>query len=388
MTEDNDGPMHQKIYECTCPDGVRRALSMIDLLGQFKQNLRDGVSRISDLHLKSGAPPYYRVDNEMMPWSEREEDRLTDDLIRKLVVGMLPADRQPQLDGAHELDASYAIPGLSFRINIYHDRRGLAAAVRVLPNQIPPVETIGFPEDAVWQNIAAMRQGLVIITGITGSGKSTTIASLIQRINETRRTHIITLEDPVEYLLENKLSVISQRQVGRDTPSFAEGLRAILREDPDIIVIGEMRDKETMANALTAAETGHLVFATLHTRDAKGAVSRITDMFPEGRRDEIAAHLSLALTWVVAQKLIPRSSGSGRMAAMEVLRNTPAIANLIRQMSIPHIYSAIQTGANEHMCTMEKSLVRLVNGGQITAGEAEHWANQPEVFLSTLRGRF
>ncbi len=383
------GPsVHDKVYECTCPDGARRTLSMMDLLSQFKQKgfLEGGVSRISDLHLKCGAPPYYRIDNEMVPWSEHREDRLTEDVVRKLVWGLLAPEQQAKLDDIAEVDAGFPIPGLSFRINVFRDRLGIAAAVRVLPSEVPPIEAIGFPDDTVWQNIVDLRQGLIIITGITGSGKSTTIASLVQRINATRRCHIITLEDPIEYIMTNKRSVISQRQVGRDTASFSEGLRAILREDPDIIVIGEMRDRETMANALTAAETGHLVLTTLHTRDTKGAVNRIADMFTDERRDEIAAQVSLTLTWVVAQKLVARIDGKGRIAAMEVLRNTPAVSNLIRQMTIPQIYSALQTGANDHMCTLERSLARLVLDGQVSAEEAERWANLPEVFKSTLRG--
>ncbi len=381
--------VEEKVYECTAPDGARRTLSMMDLLAQFKRKefLTGGVSRISDLHLKTGAPPYYRIDNEMIPWSDRPEDRLTEETVAKLISGMLAPERREQLTGPHEMDASFSIPGLSFRMNVFHDRLGLAAAIRVLPLEIPPVESIGFPDDEVWQNITNLRQGLVVITGITGSGKSTTIASLIQRINQTRRCHIITLEDPVEYVLPNKRSVVSQRQVGRDTSSFAEGLRAILREDPDIILIGEMRDRETMANALTAAETGHLVFTTLHTRDAKGAVNRITDMFPEVRREEIAGQISLTLTWVLAQKLITRSDGEGRLVAMEVLRNTQAVSSLIRQMNIPQIYSALQTGAREHMCTLEKSLARLIAEGKIDADEAARWANLPEVFKSTLHGQ-
>ena len=385
---DNAPSIDDKVYECTCPDGKRRPLSIMDLLTQFRQRgfMQGGVSRISDLHLKCGSAPYFRIDNEMIPWSEREEDKLTEPVVRKLVAGMLTPEQRERLDGARELDASYAIPGLSFRLNVFRDRLGLAVAIRVLPGEIPVIESVGFPDDAVWQNIVQLRQGLIIITGITGSGKSTTIASLIQRINEVRRCHIITLEDPIEYTFANKRSVLSQRQVGRDTASFAEGLRSILREDPDVIVIGEMRDRETMGNALTAAETGHLVLTTLHTRDAKGTITRIADMFPEDRRDEVAAQISLTLTWVFAQKLVTRNDGKGRLVAMEVLRNTHAVGSLIRQMNIAQIYSAIQTGSRDMMCTLERSLVRLVNEGKVSADEAERWANLPEVFQATLHG--
>ena len=378
--------VREPVYECTCPDGQRRTLSMMDLLHQFKQDeyMEGGMSRISDLHLKCGSPPYYRIDNEMVSWSDQDQDRLTDGLIRRLIKGMLSPDQRERLDDIAEIDASYSVAGLSFRMNIYRDRQGIAAAIRVLPIQIPEIETIGFPDDYVWQHIVNLRQGLIIVTGITGSGKSTTLASLIERINTTRRCHVVTLEDPIEYTFTNKLAAISQRQVGRDTATFAGGLRAVLREDPDIILIGEMRDRETMQNALTAAETGHLVLTTLHTRDAKGVVPRIIDMFAEDRRDEVAAQLSLCLTWVLAQKLVVKSDGLGRRVAMEILRNTSAVAALIRNNNIPQIYSAMQTGAREHMCTLEKCLADLCLEGKIIPEEAERWANQPEAFRATL----
>ncbi len=378
--------VREPVYECTCPDGQRRTLSMMDLLRQFKQDeyMEGGMSRISDLHLKCGSPPYYRIDNEMVSWSDQDQDRLTDGLIRRLIKGMLSPDQRERLDDIAEIDASYSVAGLSFRMNIYRDRQGIAAAIRVLPIQIPEIETIGFPDDYVWQHIVNLRQGLIIVTGITGSGKSTTLASLIERINTTRRCHVVTLEDPIEYTFTNKLAAISQRQVGRDTATFAGGLRAVLREDPDIILIGEMRDRETMQNALTAAETGHLVLTTLHTRDAKGVVPRIIDMFAEDRREEVAAQLSLCLTWVLAQKLVVKSDGLGRRVAMEILRNTSAVAALIRNNNIPQIYSAMQTGAREHMCTLEKCLADLCLEGKISPEEAERWANQPEAFRATL----
>lgn len=376
-----------KVYECTCPDGIHRRLSMMDLLSQFnrKEYMRDGVSRISDLHLKTNSPPYFRVDNEMIPWSELPSDRMDEQTVHRLISGLVPPERRGAFDAGADFDIAFNIPGLAFRVNVFRDRVGLCAAIRVLPATIIELEAIGFPDPRVWHNIVNLRQGLVMLTGITGSGKSTTIASLVQRINETRREHIITLEDPIEYIFTNQRSVISQRQVGREVTCFSEGLRSILREDPDVIVIGEMRDRETIANALTAAETGHLVFTTMHTRDAKGAISRITDMFPESRRDEVAAQLSHSLTYVIAQKLITQSDGKGRLVAMEILRNTPAVSNLIRQMSIAQIYSAMQIGSNEEMCTMERTLARLVTEGKVTEEEAGHWANVPEAFMSLMQ---
>jgi twitching motility protein PilT len=379
--------INEKVYECLCPDGVKRTLSLMDLLSQFKHEAfqRNGMSRVSDLHLKCGTAPHFRIDSEMIAWSERKEDRLDENQVWRLIGSLLNDEQQVRLSDRHEIDTSFTIPGLSFRVNVYRDRHGLAAALRVLPDSTPPIGEIGFPDDSVWQDIVTMKQGLVVVTGITGSGKSTTIASIIEHINETRRAHIITLEDPIEYVFENKRSVISQRQVGRDTTSFAEGLRAILREDPDIIMVGEIRDQETLTNALSAAETGHLVLTTLHTRDAKGVVTRMTDIFPSNRRDEVAAQISLALSWVVAQKLIPRPDDQGRVVAMEVLKNTPAVSSLIRMMNIPQIYSALQTGSRDQMCTLERSLVRLVNEGLVDAAEAEGWANLPEVFRDALR---
>ncbi len=375
-----------KVYDCTGPDGVRRKLSMTDLLGQFRRPefMDGGVSRISDLHLKCGSPPYFRVDSDMVPWSECDEDRLTEDVIRDLIGGMLSPALAGRLDENREIDAGFTADGQSFRINVFRDNNGLAVAIRVLPAAIPPVEGIGFPEDFVWQDIIDLRQGLVVLTGITGSGKSTTIASLIDAINKTRRCHIITLEDPVEYVFRNRLSVISQRQVGRDTSSFSEGLRAILREDPDIIFVGEIRDQETLANALTAAETGHLVFSTLHTRDAKGVVMRMADLFPGDRRDEVAAQIALSLSWVIAQKLLPRADGAGRMVAMEVMRNNHTVASLIRQMNVPQIYSAIQTSSADHMVTLEQRLAQLVRSGSVAHDEALRSANIPETFEATM----
>jgi twitching motility protein PilT len=295
---------------------------------------------------------------------------LSDEQIRRL--GQVPPE---------DIDASYdwREKGVSFRINAFVDRDGPACVVRVLPRAVPPPGQIGFPDERVWGEIVAAHQGLVIVTGITGSGKSTTIASLLQHINRTRPVRIVTLEDPIEYVLIDEQALISQRQVGVHVESFATGLRSVLREDPDIIFVGEMRDRETAGLALTAAETGHLVVSTLHTRDTRGALSRIVDLFPAERFKELCSQLSFALSWVIGQKLVARADGQGRIVAMEVLRNTPAIANLMRTGNWQQIQAMIETQGKDGMNTLEKHLIELVRAGRITRDEAIHHANDPAI---------
>jgi len=251
------------------------------------------------------------------------------------------------------------------------------------------VEKIGFPND-IWKDIITRKQGLVLLTGITGAGKSTTIASLIDRISEKRACRIITVEDPIEYIYRQKYSIISQREVGRDVKSFVHGLRAMLREDPDIIFVGEMRDAETIAMTLMAAETGHLVFSTLHTRDATGTITRILDYFPQGRQNEVQNQLSLGLAYVICQKLVPKKDGKGRIVAMEVLNNNNyACANLIRTGKIEQLYSQLQTKTkdkpDEKMITMEKHLAMLVKDDKLDLLEAQKWANNLTSFVDIMK---
>ncbi|MBI4606079.1 MAG: PilT/PilU family type 4a pilus ATPase [Planctomycetes bacterium] len=267
---------------------------------------------------------------------------------------------------------------LSFRINVFRDRRGMACALRVLPRAIPDVESIGFPTERVWKDVVGLEQGLVIVTGITGSGKSTTVASLLQRIDQTQKVRIITLEDPIEYVFEGSKALISQREVGRHVPSFHSGLRSALREDPDIIFVGEMRDPETTSLALTAAETGHLVFSTLHTKDSVGVLSRIVDLFPPERAKELCTQLSFSLTQVLAQKLVPRAGGPGRRVAMEVFKNLPSVANLIRTGNWHQIYTQMQTQRKEGLITLERHLEDLVEGGEITRETALRYSSRAE----------
>lgn len=359
-----------------------RMMSLRELLEYFD---RYGSMRVSDLHLKSGCPPVYRVDGNLQRLKGQPLDRAT---VESLARALLTEVEYEQLTQTGSADSSYISPTMQFRLNAFHDNDGLAIAIRALDSAPPPVEELGFP-NGVWQDILKRQHGLVLITGITGAGKSTTIASLIDRIAATRPVRIITLEDPIEYKLESKQAIVSQREVGRDVPSYERGLRDALREDPDVIFVGEMRDRDAAAWTLTAAETGHLVFSTLHTRDARGSITRVLDMFPEGQQDEVANQLSLGLSHVISQKLVPRSDGQGRVAAMEVLNNTYAVSNLIRLVKLEQVYTQLQSRTkdvpDERMTSLERSLAKLVRAGKVLPKEAEKWANHPNAFLDELQ---
>ena len=294
----------------------------------------------------------------------------------------------PSRSTAHSADCSYRLGSLQFRINVFRDNDGLAAAIRALSLDVPAIEQIGFPND-VWKDIINRKQGLVLLTGITGAGKSTTIASLINRIGERRANRIITIEDPIEYILPQKHSIISQREVGRDVKSFQQGLKEMMREDPDIIFVGEMRDAETIAMTLMAAETGHLVFSTLHTRDVTGTITRILDYFAAGRQAEVRNQLSLGLAYIVCQKLIPKKDGTGRLVAMEILNNNYACANLIRTGKIEQIYTQLQTRTQEKsdqkMITLERHIAQLVKQDKVDVTEAQKWANNIKAFQDCLQ---
>ena len=357
-------------------------VSMKYLLDHFASQ---GQMRISDLHLKVKCPPIYRIDGDLKRMDGPDLDAATVEAMAKAMIsdvewGKLQADRA--------VDSSLFTDSAQFRLNFFYDNDGLAIAVRSLEKKAPPVEEVGFPND-IWKDIINRRQGLVLLTGITGAGKSTTIASLIDRIAETRPCRIITLEDPIEYRLNSKHAIISQREVGRDVPSFERGLRDCLREDPDIIFVGEMRDRESTKWTLTAAETGHLVFSTLHTRDARGTITRLLDIFPADQQDEIASQLSLGLAYVISQKLIPRSDGQGRVISMEILNNIYAVSNLIRLRKMEQVYTQMQTrtkeAPTERMTTMERSLARLVAAGKVAPLEAEKWADDRNSFLDEMQ---
>lgn len=370
--------IHEKLY----PFSEVKSLSMFDMLDYF---IKRGTMRVSDLHLKVNAPPVYRVDGALQRMKGPPIDR---PLLEKFARMMISEGEWERLSVNGSVDSSLITDDMQFRINVFRDNDGLAMAIRALEHNIPAVESIGFP-NSIWRDIINRQAGLVLLTGITGAGKSTTIASLIDRIAQQRPCRIITLEDPIEYRLESSAAIVSQREVGRDVPNYERGLRDCLREDPDVIFVGEMRDRESTTWTLTAAETGHLVFSTLHTRDVRGTITRILDMFPPMQQDEIASQLSLGLSHVIAQKLIPRSDGTGRVVAMEILNNTYGVSNLIRQAKVEQVYSLIQTRTKdvpeERMITLERSLAMLVRDGVVAALEAEKWANHPGAFLDEMQ---
>ena len=363
-----------------------KILSIFDLLHRFTEPayMVGGMSRLSDLHLTIGEPLRYRFDGELVTLPDAFP--VTPEVIERLVFPLLTRDQRKQLRASPTtiIDAGFEWreQRLSFRINAFHDRHGLAAAIRVLPRRIPRCETVGFPEDATWQEIVDADQGLVIVTGVTGSGKSTTIASLLQQINRTRGARIITLEDPIEYVLDSERALISQRELGRHIESFSAGLRSALREDPDVIFVGEIRDRETGALALSAAETGHLVLTTMHTRDTRGAITRMVDMFPGERSKELCSQLSFALSMVVGQKLVPNAEGGGRRVVMEVLKNQPAMSHLIRSGKWEQIYATIETHRGSGMVTLERHLIALAEEGKITKETALRAANTRAVMAA------
>jgi len=357
-------------------------LSISDMLKYFEEM---GTMRVSDLHLKVGAPPTYRVDGDL---EKIKGPILTPELAEQLIFPLLSDENLEKLHTLRSVDCSYRLGETHFRINVFKENDGVCAAIRALSADIPPIEQIGFPND-LWKDVINRKNGLVLLTGITGAGKSTSIASLIDRITDERACRIITLEDPIEYIFDQKSALVSQREVGRDVHSFIDGLRSMLREDPDIIFVGEMRDAETIAMTLMAAETGHLVFSTLHTRDSAGTITRILDYFPSGRQSEVRNQLSLGLAYILSQKLIPRKDGKGRVAAIEILNNNYAVANLIRTGKIEQIYSQLQTKTqnrhDEKMITMERHLARLVKENKIDFLEAQKWANNLTTFAEAMR---
>lgn len=353
--------------------------SMHDLLRRFADPTMevDGMPRVSDLHMKVGEPVRFRCDGELETLSGGAA--LSGDIIRQLIFPLILEHHQKQLMEARpsDVDASYfwAEEKINFRLNIFHDRDGIACVMRMLPRRIPEVDTLGFWGEEIWQELVTMNHGLVLVTGGTGNGKSTTIASLINYINKTRKCRVITLEDPVEYVFKSEQALISQRELGSNLPSFAAGLKSALRESPDVIYVGEIRDAETASLALTAAETGHMVFSTLHTMDTKGAVSRLVDLFPTDRSNEIYAQISYSLSYVIGQKLLHRNHDSGRIPVFEVLKNTQGMANIIRSAKLHQVYSKIETSWNEGMNTLEQHLLELIENDQITVEEAILHAN-------------
>jgi len=337
----------------------------------------------SDLHIANGVPPMIRVNGKLIP---TDYEPLDADDTQKLIFSILTNDQRKTLEQTWELDCSYGVVGLGrFRVNVYKDKGAYAAAMRTIASKIPRFDELGLPP--LVKELIKKPRGLVLVTGPTGSGKSTTLASMIDLINTERAEHILTIEDPIEYVHVSKKSLVNQRELGEDTRSFDNALKASLREDPDVILVGEMRDLETIRLALTAAETGHLVFGTLHTSSASQTVDRVVDVFPPHQQTQIRVQLSSSLVAVLSQTLLTRSGGGdplargkGRVMAMEVMVVTPAIANLIREGKTPQIYSAIQTGGKYGMQTLEMVMRDLYNSRQISFEDAMGKSSRPEDF--------
>jgi twitching motility protein PilT len=338
----------------------------------------------SDLHIKVGQPPILRIAGKLV---RSQVDALTKDDTQRLIFSILTSEQRKQLEQTWELDCSYGLEGVGrWRINCYRDRGSYAAAFRTISSRIPSMGDLGLPP--IVKELVHKPRGLILVTGPTGSGKSTTLASMIDWINENRSEHILTIEDPIEFIHVNKQSVVGQRELGADTKSFGNALRAALREDPDVILVGELRDLETIQLALTAAETGHLVFGTLHTSSAAQTIDRIVDVFPPQQQEQVRVMLSNSLVSVLSQTLLPRlqetaggnNMTKGRVLALEVLVNTPGIANLIRESKTAQIYSAIQMGGQQGMQTLESCLAQLCKQGVVAVDEALSKTSHPDDF--------
>ena len=332
----------------------------------------------SDLHLSAGLPPYIRISGTLTP---TEHEPMTPESCQRLIFSMLNNTQRKTLEQTWELDCSYGVKGLArFRVNVYKDRGTYAACLRALSSKIPSMEVLGLPP--IVHELSEKPRGLILVTGPTGSGKSTTLASMINNINMTRPEHILTIEDPIEFVYEPIKSLIHQRQIGEDTKSFANALRAALREDPDVILVGEMRDLETISLAISAAETGHLVFGTLHTSSASQTVDRMVDVFPPDQQTQVRVQLSNSLVAVMSQTLVskanPKPGEFGRVMAQEIMVVTPAISNLIREGKTAQIYGAIQTGGKLSMQTLEKVLSDLYKAGTISFEAAMSKTSRPD----------
>jgi twitching motility protein PilT len=351
----------------------------MDLAELLKYAVEYGAS---DLHLTVGRPPMVRIAGRLIP--SGYETELTADESKALVYSILTDDQKARFEEEHELDFSIGIPGVSrFRVNVFLQRGCVAGVFRTIGESIPTFEALGLSETV--RQLALLPRGLVLVTGPTGCGKSTTLAAVINLINQEREGHIVTIEDPIEFVHPHVRCTINQRELGQDTHSFPRALRSVLREDPNVILVGEMRDLDTMAAALTLAETGHLVLSTLHTQNAAQTVDRIIDVFPPYQQEQIRVLLAASLKGVVSQLLLPRADGEGRVAAREIMVVTPAISAIIREAKTHQIYSAIQTGAREGMCTMEQSLHQLCQQGVISLEDALSKANHPQELRGLAR---
>ena len=328
----------------------------------------------SDLHLTAGSPPMIRQRGSL---SALDYPNMTPQQVREVIYSILTNDQRQKLETDWQIDLAYSIPGKArFRVNAFFQRDSIGAAFRLIPSEMPELDSLGVPK--VLREFTKKPRGFVLVTGPTGSGKSTTLAAMLDVINKERREHIMTIEDPIEFLHRHQNCIVNQRELGADAKSFGLGLKAALRQDPDVILVGEMRDLETISTALTAAETGHLVFATLHTQDTAQTVDRIVDVFPPDQQHQVRVQLSVALQGIVTQQLLPTADGLGRVAACEVLVPTPAVRNLIREGKTHQIYSALQTGGTHGMQTMDAAMADLVRQNKITRELAEQRSSTPE----------
>jgi twitching motility protein PilT len=353
------------------------------LLALLKATVEAGAS---DLHLTIGRPPTVRRDGMLVPFDNIDE--MTSEETERIVMSVIPRDRTEEFDADRQLDFSFGVAGLGrFRANAFHQRGSMALALRVVPSRLRTLEELGAP--AACTTLLNKPYGIVLVVGPTGSGKSTTLAAMIDKINDIKPVHILTIEDPVEYLHNHKMAMVNQREVGSDVGSFTDGLRSALREDPDVVLLGEMRDLDSIQIALSLAETGHLVMASLHTNDAAQALDRIIDVFPAEKRDQIQTMLAGSLQGVVSQRLLPGISG-GRVAAYEVLMGTDAVRNLMREGKSRQLRNVVATGAAEGMQTIEMDLARLVTAGLITMETAKSISAFPseiQAQVSTLRSQ-
>ena len=348
-----------------------------DLKALLKAIVEAGAS---DLHISTGTPPMARIRGEIVPF---QAPGLEPDEARQGIYSLLNDAQRAEFQERHELDFAFELPGISrYRANYFEQRRGVGAVFRVIASKIPTLDDLKAP--AVLRDLANKERGLVLVTGPTGSGKSTTLAAMIDYVNSTHSKHIITIEDPIEFVHERKKCLINQREVGQHTGSFAAALRSALREDPDILLVGELRDLETTGLAITAAETGHLVFGTLHTNSAAKTIDRLIDIFPADRQDQVRTMLSESLEGVVAQSLIPTADRKGRVAAHEILIGVPALRNLIREGKTTQIPSVMQVGGQHGMVTLDQSLKDLVTSGKITAAAALSRSTNPKLFESGI----
>jgi twitching motility protein PilT len=335
-------------------------------------------NQASDLHLSAGLPPMIRVHGDMRRINLPAMEHKT---VHGMVYDIMSDQQRKKYEDELEVDFSFAVPNLArFRVNAFNQDRGAAAVFRTIPSKVLSLEDLNAPK--VFQDLCMKPRGLVLVTGPTGSGKSTTLAGMINHINENILGHILTVEDPIEFVHESKKCLINQRELGPDTHSFSNALKSALREDPDIVLVGEMRDLETIRLALTAAETGHLVFGTLHTSSAAKTIDRIIDVFPAAEKDMVRAMLSESLQAVIAQTLLKKREGNGRVAAHEIMIGTPAIRNLIRENKVAQMYSIIQTSQGQGMQTLDQCLVELVKKGQVSAADAKYIAVDKNLFNS------